>query len=128
MGKSTGSSGKPPSRKRYEANNPTVSARLPKDKRVKLRLVLQRLNLSLSNLLIKTADDVEIKLKPLEEARQDSYREGYEIAKSKFEVTYPCPKCGSPVTITSQVSKSLVSKYLKQCGPGHEKCPKKGGQ
>ncbi len=127
MAKARNKRGKPPSREKYEKGHPTVSARLPTEKRDKLLSVLQRLGLSLSDLLINIADETEIKLKPLDEARRDGYREGYEKARNSFAVTYPCPQCGSPVTITSQGTKTLVSKYLTQYGPGHAECPQKAG-
>ena len=56
----------PPSRKRYDEENPTVSSRLPNEKRDKLRAVLRSLGLSLTNLLVSFADEYEIKVKPIE--------------------------------------------------------------
>jgi hypothetical protein len=125
MAKARNNRGKPPSREKYERSHPTVSARLPTEKRDKLLSVLQRLGLSLRSLLISIADELEIKLKPLDEARRDGYREGYEKARSMFAVTYPCRKCSGPVAITSQQSKAAVSKFMTEHGAGHAECPKK---
>ena len=60
---------KTPSRVKYDQNHPTVSARLPKEKRDKLLAVLRSLGLSLANLLVSFADEYEVKVKPINEAR-----------------------------------------------------------
>jgi hypothetical protein len=98
---------------------------MPTGKRDKLLSVLRRLALSLSELLIRFADETEVKLQAIEEARKEGFREGYQKAKDEFGLTYPCPKCGRPVMVTSETSKSLASKYLAAHGPGHAECSKK---
>ena len=110
--------GKPPSRKKYEEENPTVSARLPKEKRDKLLAVLRSLGLSLANLLVSFADEYEVKVIPINEAR----RAGYEQAKNLYMVTFLCYICGKPIAITSPESKEFVSKFLTERGWGHAKC------
>ncbi len=120
---------KPPSREKYEMNNPTVSARMPSDKRAKLQSVLQRLGLSLADLLISIADEKEIKLKSSDEAREEGYKQGYragyEKATGLYQVTYPCPICGKPVSMTSPKSKALAGNFMAQYGGGHAECHKK---
>jgi cytochrome c551/c552 len=114
--------GKLPSRDRYEKNHPTVSARIPKDKRAKLLSVLQRLGLSLTNLLINIADELEIKLKSLDEARQEGYQKGYEEAKKTFAVTYACGICHKPIAIRSPNAKEAAAKYMVEHRWGHQEC------
>lgn len=109
---------KPPSRKRYEEENPTVSARVPKETRDKLRLVLAKLGMSLPNALKVLAGELEVKAKPLEEARQA----GYEEAKKLYMVTYACSICGKPIAITSPRSKEAAGSYMKEHGWGHAEC------
>ena len=60
----------PPSRIKYEENNPTVSARLPKEKREKLLSILKTTDTTLTQLLLHFIGEYEIKIKPIEEARK----------------------------------------------------------
>ena len=109
---------KSPSREKYENENPTVSARLPVEKRDKLLSVLRRLGLSLRNLLIGVADETGIKLKPVDEAR----KAGYEEAKNLYMVPYPCSECGEMMAITSKKAKEAVMEFMIEHGWGHAKC------
>ena len=110
--------GKQPSRKKYEEENPTVSARLPKEERDKLLVVLRSLGLSLANLLVSFADEYEVKVVPLDEAR----RAGYEEAKNLYMVTFPCRICRGVISITSPKSKEAAAQYMREHGWGHAKC------
>jgi hypothetical protein len=111
---------KAPSREKYEKENPTVSARLPKEKRDKLLAVLRSIGLSLANLLVSFADEYEVKVKPINEARQA----GYEEAKNRYMVTYPCSVCGELIPLTSPKAKQAASKYMTDHGWGHAECHK----
>ena len=109
---------KSPSREKYEKENPTVSARLAKETRNRLRAVPAKLAMSLSAALKVLAGDLEVKVRPTDEARQA----GYEEAKNRYMVTFPCDVCGKPVAITSPKAKEVVSKYMAKYGLGHAKC------
>jgi len=111
---------KSPSREKYEKENPTVSARLPKEKRDKLLAVLRSLGLNLANLLVSFADEYEVKVKPINEARQA----GYEEAKNRYMVTYPCSVCGELIPLTSPKAKQAASRYMTDHGWGHAECHK----
>ncbi len=112
---------KPPSRERYEKNNPTVSARLPVEIRDKLRSVLREMGMSLAETLTALANEQELRLKPAEEARKAAYEE----ARNLYMVTCPCDVCGKLVAITSPRAKEVVSKYMAKYGLGHAECHKK---
>jgi len=112
---------KSPSREKYEQNHPTVSARLPKDVRDKLLMNLKKLGMSVAEALLVLAGELEIKVIPIDEARQA----GYEEAKKTYMVTYPCRICGKPLAITSQQAKDAASKYMTEHGWGHSECHKK---
>lgn len=114
----------PPSRVKYDVKNPTASARMPREKRDKLFAVLKKLNLSLTQLLIAFADENEIKLKPLEQAKKEGYEEGYAVAKEKYGVPFACAKCGKPVYITSPKSKALAGRFMTENGWCHAGCLK----
>jgi hypothetical protein len=115
---------KPPSREKYEKDNPTVSGRIPKETRSKLLLNLKELGMSLPDALKVLAGEVEVKVKPIDEARQ----QGYEEAKNRYMVTYPCNVCGKLISITSPEAKETVSRYMTDCGWGHVECHKKRRQ
>ncbi len=114
----------PPSRRKYNQNHPTVSARLPTEERSKLIAVLRSLGLSLPQLLSNFANEFETKVKPLEEAR----KEGYEEAQKKYMVTFPCSVCGKPTPITGPQAKVAAGKYMTEGHWGHAECHRKSQQ
>ena len=79
---------KSPSRERYEKENPTVSGRIPKETRHNLLLNLKKMGMTLPDALKVLAGELEVKVRPIDEAR----RQGYEEAKNHYMVTYPCCK------------------------------------
>ncbi len=109
---------KSPSRIKYEQNNPTVSARVPKETREKLLINLAKLGMTLSDALKVLAGELEVKVIPIDEAR----RQGYEEAKKLYMTTYPCIICGKPIPITDPKTKEAVSKYMVEHDWGHTKC------
>ncbi len=104
-----------PSREKYEKENPTVSARLPKETRDKLRGVLAKQGISLTDALKVLAGELEIKIGPIDEAR----KAGYEDAKNRYMVPYSCNGCGKPILITSPKAKEAAGKYMAEHGWAH---------
>ncbi len=109
---------KSPSRERYEKENPTVSGRMLKEKRDKLCANLAKSGRTLSDALNSLADDLELKVKPIDEAMKASYEE----AKNLYMVTYPCSVCGEPIAITSKKAKEAVMEFMIEHVWGHAKC------
>jgi hypothetical protein len=109
-----------PSRIKYEKNHPTISARLSKDKHDKLLVLLRSLGVTLPQLLLHFIDEYEIKIMPIEEARQ----KGYQEAKKTYIVTYLCGKCGKPIAITSEQAKAATARYMTEHGWRHPECYK----
>jgi hypothetical protein len=118
MRKATNNKKKSPSRERYEKENPTVSARIPKETRHKLLSNLKELGMTLPDALKVLAGELEIKAIPIQEARQA----GYEEAKNRFVVMYPCNVCGKPIALTSPKAKEYVREYMAKAGWGHVEC------
>ena len=116
--------GKPPSRKKYEEENPTVSARVPKETRHNLLLNLKKIGMSLAEALKVLAGELELKVKPIDEAR----KAGYEEAKNLYMITYPCSVCGKPIPIKNPKTKEAVSKYMTEHGWAHAECHKQRQQ
>jgi len=114
---------KSPSRERYEKENPTVSARVPKETRDKLLEVLPKLGMSLADAFKVLVGELEVKAVPIDEARG----KGFEDAMKLYTVTYQCFVCGKLLTITNPETKRVVSKFLTTHGWGHKKCIEKMG-
>ena len=115
---------KSPSRERYEKENPTVSGRMPKEKRDKFYANLAKSGRSVSDALNSLADDLELKVRPIDEARKAGYKE----AKNLYMVTFPCDVCGEPIPIKNPKTKEAVSKYMTEHGWGHAECHKQRQQ
>jgi len=109
---------KSPSRERYEKENPTVSGRMPKEKRDKFYANLAKSGRSVSDALNSLADDLELKVRPIDEVWQARYEE----AKNLYMVTYPCSVCGEPIPITHPETKEAAGRYMTEHGWGHAKC------
>jgi len=112
---------KSPSREKYEKENPTVSGRVPKETRDRLYANLAKQGMSLADALKVLAGELEVKVRPVDEAR----KAGYEEAKNRYMVPYPCSVCGEPIPITSPKAKEAVSKYMTEQGWGHVECHKR---
>jgi hypothetical protein len=121
MRKAASSKKKSPSRERYERENPTISARISVGTRRKLILNLGKLGMTLADALKVLAGELEVKVIPIDEARQA----GYEEAKNRFMVTYPCSMCGKPIALTNPKAREYASKYMTDHGWGHSECHKR---
>lgn len=117
-----------PSRERYERDNPTVSARISLATRDKLLTHLEALNMSLSKALKVLAGELEIKAKPVEEAREEGFQAGFQKARKHYLVTFPCSECGKPVQITDPQTKAVVARYMAEKGWQHSECPQNKNQ
>ena len=124
MKKGMSNKGKFPSRKKYEEENPTVSARVPKETRHNLLLNLKKMGMTLPDALKVLAGELELKVKPIDEAR----KEGYEEAKNLYMITFPCNICGKPIHITSPKAKEAVREFMIKQGWGHAACHKRRQQ
>jgi antitoxin component of RelBE/YafQ-DinJ toxin-antitoxin module len=124
MKKGTSFKKRSPSRERYERENPTVSARIPKETRLKLLSNLKKLGMTLPDALKLLAGELEIKLIPIDEARQA----GYEEAKNQFVVTYQCSVCGKSIELSNPKAKEYASNCMTDRGWGHAECHRRRQQ
>jgi len=114
---------KPPSRQKYEKNNPTVSARMSIENRDKLRLVLRKLGTTLPKVLIAFANEQEIKLRSIEEARKTGYELGFRDAKLRHAVSFQCPKCGHTAFVDGPGQIAQIRELIVKAGLAHAECP-----
>ncbi len=116
----------PPSRVRYEAANPTVSCRVPKEVYDRLRAVMKAEGRSMADVLKVGLGLLEVEVSKKKEAREQGFGEGYEggfeDAADLYRVTYPCKICGKTLEVTSANEKKAISKYMQEHGWGHAEC------
>ena len=91
---------------------------MPKEKRDKFYANLAKSGRTVSDALNSLADDLELKIIPIDEAR----RQGYEEAKNLYMVTFPCDVCGKPIPIKNPKTKEAASKYMTEHGWAHAGC------
>lgn len=84
-------SDKPPSRERYERENPNVTFRIAREKKEKLDQMVDEMEMTKKDWIESVIDDTE---QNFEAARDTAYREGFQNAREEFEVTVPCAECG----------------------------------
>jgi hypothetical protein len=113
---------KSPSRLRYERSHPTISARLPIVTRDILLSKLKIHNMSLTEAFKVLTSDLQIKAKPVEEAKEDGFQEGYQKAQSIYMVSYPCSGCGKLIFVKTLEEKRAITGYMKDNHWGHQEC------
>ena len=117
---------RPPSRIKYENNNPTISARLPKEKHDRLLAILVVLKMTLTQLLLHFIGEYDPKVTPVEEARKQGLNEGWKRgvswAREKYLFSAPCTRCGKEIILTDKESKDVVRNILRQNGWQHADC------
>ena len=122
----TKAKGIPPSRKRYEEDNPVVSCRVPKELYNRLRAIKKAEGKSMADVLKAGLGLFEVKVRAEKEVRQEAYDEGhingYELAESEYKVTYPCSICGKSIEVTTEEEKKAIRGYMAEYGWGHADC------
>jgi hypothetical protein len=116
----------PPSRIKYEKNNPPVSFRVRKDIFDRIQHTKSVGGNSFADIFMAGLGKMEARAKKLEEARKQGYDEGYQKgfneAKLRYRVIYKCDICGQPIEITSPETKEAVSKYMRENSWGYTSC------
>ncbi len=100
----------PPSRLRYESNNPTVSARVSQEIKEELDELRLMSGLSMADILKAGLD----RLKPDTEASYErGLKDGYQIAKEEFEVMAQCFGCGEAhLSIVGETMKAVAAQKV----------------
>ena len=87
---------KPPSRIRYEKNNPIVSFRIKKNLYEELKTLLKKQGNSIGDFFKVALNKQQIAYEELGQSEYDKgYEEGYDEGFDKFNV--PCKVCGKPM-------------------------------
>ena len=111
----------PPSRRRYEERNPTLSLRMNADERAKLIELGARTGQSLSAILRQGLAVVET---DTQAARQAGYDQGYASGFGRFEIS--CTRCGKPTTMNSKNDKVRIVLDEAFSRWGHGQCVRSG--
>ena len=105
----------PPSRRRYERENPTVSFRLPRSLHTDLSQILDVSEQSF-------ADFVKEALGVKKRSVGAAYDTGYRAAKEDYLVTYPCTVCGKTMEVDSDKEKLAAREFFEERRWGHMSC------
>lgn len=104
----------PPSRIRYEKENPAVTVRVPRELRDALARLKEEHGLSLGDVLRIGLEKAE---PDLDATLERGMIEGYEIAKDEYEVTYWCSQCQRRhMSITSDEEKAAAANLMHRAG------------
>ncbi len=109
----------PPSRKRYDQQHPTVSARVP----LQIYDQLQELKRLSGKSLADVLKEALGRQKPsTETAYNRGLAIGREEASQRFRVDYHCAVCGNLITVESSQEKEAIASYMLDRGWGHRAC------
>jgi len=109
----------PPSRKRYDQQHPTVSARVP----LQIYDQLQELKRLSGKSLADVLKEALGRQKPsTETAYIRGLAIGREEASEMFRVEFPCAICGVICTVQSSQEKEAIASYMVEHGWAHPSC------
>ncbi len=109
----------PPSRVRYEQQNPTVSIRVSREMYDRLKTLREQRNKSLGDGLREALGVQE----PATRAGYiRGYGSGYAEAEQLYWVDYRCSVCNGILTIYDDDAKQAAAEYMRQGGWSHDSC------
>lgn len=116
---------KSPSRAKYEAHHPVISARVPKEIRDRL-IALREKGESVADVLKVGLGLIEAKIGAEDElkkrAHDEGFQAGYNKAKDRFAVEFVCSVCGESLAITDRDLKLIAAGLLQRNNWGHLEC------
>jgi len=108
----------PPAYYRYREKHPAIVIRVTKEIFDKLKELQNKTGKTLAQLV---RENLGIQMRN----EQNAYRKGYEDAKKKYLVSYPCAVCGETIEVESPEEKAAIKKYMRQYEWGHQSCHEK---
>lgn len=116
----------PPSREKYERDNPVVSFRVSRKEYDVLQATKKKEGRSNADIMRAGLGLFEVKIRAEEEIRQQAYEKGqvngYELAESDFKITYPCSRCKKMIEVTTEEEKKAIRKFMVDNGWHHGDC------
>ena len=102
------SKSKPPSRERYDESHPVVAIRITLDMLKEMEALRAR-GRSWGDILRVGLQRQAAADQSLEAARQEGRRRGYEEARARYAVIFPCVGCGQAVEVTGEQAKTYAA-------------------
>ena len=121
-----------PSQKRYRANNPTVSFRLPKVLKKKLKKLAERGDMTMGQYVRDFLEGVVTEREKEDKSYDDGFKvgrkegleEGYKQGMKDWAIWFECYKCGKQLYFRPRSENhDAIIGYLKGLRWGHEDCP-----
>jgi predicted CopG family antitoxin len=120
----------PPSRKKYEQSNPTISCRVPRQVYDRLKEIKKAEGKSIADILKAGLGLFEVKRRNEETIRQEAYDKGWEdgvnTTEALYAVTYRCSNCRKEMVVTSDKEKKAIREYMHDSGWCHGDCNNPG--
>ena len=100
----------PPSRLRYESNNPTVSVRISQELKGELEDMRVTSGLSIADILKAGLDKLEPEVNQFYER---GFSDGYDAGKQEFELMVTCFGCGrAHVPVAGEIMRAAVAQKM----------------
>jgi predicted CopG family antitoxin len=116
----------PPSRKRYEQSNPTISCRVSRQVYDRLQEIKKAEGKSMADILKVGLGLFEVKRRDEKTIRQEAYDEGWEKgindAEALYAVTYRCSNCRKEMVVHTKEEKKAIREYMHEHGWCHGDC------
>lgn len=111
------------SQKRYYANNPTVSFRLPKVLKEKLEKLAERGDMTMAQYVRDFLEGVVTEREKEDKIYIRGLEEGYKKGKEDWQIWHPCPYCDDSVYIRPMSeAHGVILMYFFTMGWGHDTC------
>lgn len=116
----------PPSRKKYEENNPVISFRVSKELHDRLQIAKEKERMSYTDVLKAGLGLIVVKMKAEERKRQEIWDKGWEKgiaeAEEAYAITFPCSVCGEVIYVDTDDKKEAIRSFISEQGWGHSAC------
>lgn len=109
----------PPSRRRYEESNPTVSARVPRALFDQLQMLRRESGKNIADVLKEALGAQGPSVK---QSYQLGYKEGLHDAEKRCRVDYRCSICGGTITLSTDKEKQAAARFMKEHNWAHKRC------
>jgi hypothetical protein len=115
-----------PSRTRYEQNHPVVSFRVSKELYDSLQDAKEKIGLSYTDIikagLGKFERQIKISEKVIQEAYDQGWEKGIDLAMDTYTIFFPCYKCKKEMFVFLDEDKEILKNYIIAHQWQHDDC------
>ncbi|MFC1968827.1 hypothetical protein ACFLVX_05545 [Chloroflexota bacterium] len=105
----------PPSKRRYELAHPLICIRLTVEQLAQLQTLKMKTGLTYAQILLRELENIELLL-------LDEQEKGWQAAKHRYGIVYPCSACNRLMEVDSDEEKDFCSRALAKAGWKHDSC------